>query len=61
MQGRVERSRLDLQEVFRGSLNLFRDGVAVRGSSEKSAENEEIERALQELLTHCVASLLYVL
>ncbi len=40
---------------------MLGDRVAVGGSGEKSAENEEVEGALKKLLTHCVGSLLHVM
>src|SRR6185437_904994 len=64
MESRVQRTGLDLEQVLRGSLNVFRDGVAVRASAQQGAEDEEIERALQKIHArrlieaHCVASLL---
>ena len=48
MQRRVQRTGLDLQQVFRSPLNVFGDGVAMRGSGKQGAEDEEVERALQQ-------------
>jgi hypothetical protein len=65
MESRVQRTGLDLKQVFRGPLNVFGDSVAVSRPSKKSAEDEEIERALQQLYTgrrlsmHCVGILLF--
>ena len=35
--------------VFRGPLNLFGDRVAVSRFGKQGAEDEEVERSLQEL------------
>ena len=68
MEGRVQRTGLDLEQVFRGPLNVFGDGMPVGGSCEQGAEDEEVERALQEFHTrgrffaaHCVGILLFIL
>jgi len=45
----VKRAVLDLQDVVSGALNVFGDLVAVGGAEEKSAEDEHIEGALEEL------------
>ncbi len=44
----VEGAGLDLEEVFGGALNVFGDGVPVGRSGEQGAEDEEVERALEE-------------
>ena len=51
MERRIQRPGLDLEQVFRGPLNVFGDRVAVGGPCEQSAEDEEVERALQQLDT----------
>ena len=51
MEGGVQRTGLDLEEIFRGPLNVFGDGVAVRGSSEQRSENKDVERSLQQFYT----------
>src|SRR5260370_33698979 len=67
MEGRVQRTGLDLEQVFRGPLNVFGDGVAVCGSGKQRAEDEEVECSLQELHTrrrfvgHYVVILLLIL
>ena len=64
MERRIQGPGLDLEKVFRGSLNVFRDRVAVGGSGEERAEDKEIERASQQLnmgrrlVSHCVGILL---
>src|SRR5580704_12787961 len=49
MDGRVQRTGLDLQQVFGGPLNVFCDGVPVTGSCQQRPEDQQVERALQEL------------
>ena len=49
VQRRIERALLHLQHIVGRLLDRLGDGVAVRGSEEQGAENEEIERALQQL------------
>ena len=67
MDGRVERTGLDLQQVFRGPLNVFGDRVAVTGACEQGAEDQQVERALQQpdpgrgFTTHCVDILQHIL
>ena len=41
----VERARFDLQQVFRGPLNVLGDGVAVTRSWQQRAQDQQIERA----------------
>ena len=66
MERRVQGPGLDLQQVFRGPLDVFGDGVAVGGSGQQRAEDEEVERALQQFYTgwrlgaHCVVILRYI-
>ena len=61
---RIQRSGFDLEQVFRRALNVLGDRVAVSGTRKQSAEDEQVERALQELnsgsfvTTHCVDVLL---
>jgi hypothetical protein len=49
METGIQRTGLDLEPLFRGPLNVFGDSVAVRGSRKQRAEDEEVERALQQL------------
>jgi hypothetical protein len=64
MKRRIQGPSLDLEKIFRCPLNVFRDRVAVAGSGEECAEDEEIERASQQLnmgrrlASHCVGILL---
>jgi hypothetical protein len=64
MERRIQGPSLDLEKVFRGPLNGLPDRVAVGGSGEKCAEDQEIERASQQLnmgrrlASHCVGILL---
>jgi hypothetical protein len=51
METGIQRTGLDLEHLFRGPLNVFGDSVAVRGSRKQRAEDEEVERALQQLYT----------
>ena len=55
MERRIQRPGLDLEQVFRGPLNVFGDRVAVGGSGKQRAEDEEVERALQQLNTGSAA------
>ena len=48
MQGRIQRAVLHLQHVRRSTLNVFCDLMAMSGAEEERAQNEHIERALQE-------------
>jgi hypothetical protein len=43
VEGRVERAVLDLQQVFRGSLDVLRNLAAMRGTEEQGAEDEHIQ------------------
>jgi len=67
MQSRVQGTGLNLEQVFRSSLNMFGDSVAVGGSCKQRTEDEEVESALQQLYTglrlsmHCVGILLTIL
>jgi hypothetical protein len=49
MESGVQGSGFDLEQVFRGPLNVFRDGVPVRRARQQRAEDDEIERALEQL------------
>jgi hypothetical protein len=49
VQGRIERTVLDLQEIVSRSLDVFRNGVAVRGSEQERSKDEHIQGALQQL------------
>src|SRR4051794_9330921 len=48
MKCRIQRTCFDLEQVFGGSLDMLRDGVTVRGTSLKGAQNEQLERPLQK-------------
>jgi len=47
MERRIQGPSLDLEKVFRSPLNALRDRVAVGGSGEECAEDQEIERSFQ--------------
>ena len=49
MQRRVQRPVLDEQQVVRVALDGLDDAVAVEGAELKGAQDEEVERALEEL------------
>src|SRR6185437_3419971 len=49
LQRRVERSVIDQQRRPRACLNGERDAVAVMGPQREDAENEQVERALQQV------------
>src|SRR3989442_2863485 len=63
MERRIQRSCLDLKQVFGGALNVLGDRLAVSGPGKQRAEDEQVERALQQLNTgrcivaHCVDTL----
>jgi hypothetical protein len=38
-----------LKQIFRSSLNVFGDGVAVGWAGKQGAENEDVKRALEKL------------
>ena len=42
VERRIQGPGLHLEEIFRGPLNVFRDRVAVGGSREECAEDQEI-------------------
>ena len=60
-----EELQFHLEQVFRGALNVLGDRLAVGGSGKQGAEDEQVERALQEpdtgrgITTHCVDILRY--
>jgi len=60
MERRVQRSCLDLEQVFGCALNVLGNRVAVSGPGKQGAEDEQVDRALQQLnlvgcvTTHCV-------
>ena len=62
MERRIERSGFDLEELFRCPLDVLGDRVPVRGPEEERSEDQQVERALQQLdarrtaSTHCVDS-----
>ncbi len=39
MQRRIEGAVLDLQHLVAGALNMFRDGMAMRGAGEQRAQD----------------------
>ena len=49
MERRVQRAGFDLQQVFGGPPNVFGDGVAVARSWQQGAQDQQIERAAQEI------------
>ena len=63
VQGRIEGAGLDLKELFRRPLYVPGDGVSVRRAEKERAENQQIERALEQFHAgqvtgqHCVESL----
>ena len=48
MQCRVQRSVLDQQQVVGIALDGLDDAMAVEGAEEQRAQDEEVERALEE-------------
>src|ERR1035441_2372055 len=53
VQRRIERSLVDPQHIPRNLLDAFGDGPPVLRPGLQGAENEEVERALQEIEFHC--------
>jgi len=51
VQSGIERALIDLQDLPRDLLNALGDCPAVHGFGLQRAQNEEIERALQEIET----------
>ena len=49
MERRVERSGVYLQRVTRVGANHLRDAEAVLGAPPERLENDEVERALEQL------------
>jgi hypothetical protein len=65
MEGRVKRTGFHLQHFFGGALDMPGDGMAVGRPVKQGAENQDIERALEEVdagkgIGHSVVSLLKV-
>jgi hypothetical protein len=62
----IERTRFNLEQIFRGLLDALGDRVAVRGSKEKRTKNQKVEGSLEELdatgalTSHCVGILLFI-
>src|SRR5258707_216187 len=56
VKGWIEGALLHQEHVIRATLDRFRDGMAVRGSPSQRAQNQEVERALQEFDASRVAS-----
>ena len=60
MERRIQRSCLDLKQAFGRALNVLRNRVAVSRPAKQRTEDEQFERALQQLnagrriMTHCV-------
>ena len=67
MKRRVQRSGLDLEQILGRALDVPGDRVAVLGSGAQRAQDQELERALQQLDTgrlaprHCVGNLQHIL
>src|SRR5436190_3991732 len=63
VEARIARTGLDLQQVFRGPLDVLRDRVPVARTGQQRLEDQEVERAAKEvdargrLAGHCVESL----
>ena len=51
MESRIKRPLLNPEHVVRPTLDGFRDRMAVSRPKTKRAENQQIERTLQELKT----------
>ena len=49
VQRRIERALLNAQHFVGITLNRFGDRMAVRGSEEQRAQDEHVQRALQQL------------
>src|SRR5262245_23035768 len=49
MEGRVERALVDLQDVSRNLLDAIGDGPAVQGIVLQRAQDQQIERAGQQI------------
>src|SRR5580700_3187699 len=49
MEGWVERTVLDLQQIVTGALDVFGDGVAVGRPGKQGPQDEHIEGSLQEV------------
>jgi hypothetical protein len=49
VQGRVERSRFDLQRVTRGRPDHLRDAVPMSGSPSQGLEDDHVQGALEQL------------
>src|SRR5262249_43711675 len=60
VQGGIERTRIQLQEIFGSPLDVFRDRVTVPRAAQKRLENQQVKRALEKFYTgrgcrtHCV-------
>jgi hypothetical protein len=49
VEGGVEGAGFDLEDVLGGLFDVLGDGVSVGGAEEEGAEDEEVERALEEV------------
>ena len=49
VQRRIQRPLLHLQHIVRALLDRFGDGVAVRRSEPQGPQNQQVQRALQQL------------
>ena len=60
MERGIQRAGFDLEQVFRRALNMLGDRVPMSRSSQQSAEDEQVERSLQQpnsrtfIMTHSV-------
>jgi len=49
VEGGIERAGFDLEELFGSALDMSGDGVTVRRAVDEGAENQDVERALEEV------------
>jgi hypothetical protein len=48
MERGIQRSGLNLEDIFRRLLDVFGDGVAMRWSPLQRSKNENVERTLEK-------------
>src|SRR5262249_7033719 len=60
MERRIQRSGLDLEQIFRSPLDVLGNRMAVSRSFKQGVEDEQVERALQQLNAGRSAAIHYV-
>ena len=67
MESGIQRTGFDLEKVFRRSLNMLGDRMAVRGARKQRPQDEQFKGALQQAhainrcFGYCVDTLLHIM